>query len=72
MSSRLGGVAGLIYVAAVVVGSLVAGGPDEGPASDAKLLAHYSDSGNQWRAFAGALVIGVAAIAFLWYRHACC
>jgi hypothetical protein len=72
MSPRLGGVAGLIYVAAVVVGSLVAGGPDEGPASDATLLAYYSDSGNQWRAFAGALVIGVAAIAFLWYLLVLC
>ena len=72
MSSRLGGVAGLLYVAAVVVGSLVAGGPDEGPASDATLLAHYSDSGNQWRAFVGALVIGVAAIAFLAYLLALC
>jgi hypothetical protein len=72
MSSRLGGVAGIAYVAAVVVGSLVAGGPDEGPASNAKLLDYYSDSGNQWRAFVGALVVGVAAIAFLWYLLVLC
>jgi hypothetical protein len=70
--SRWGGIAGVAYVAAVVAGHVVAGAPGEASASDARLLDFYNDSGNQWRVWAGSLLIGVAAPAFIWYLVALC
>jgi hypothetical protein len=69
--ARWGGVAGLAYVAAVVVGNVVADPPSEAGTSNAR-LDFYNDSGNQWRVFAGALVIGVAALAFVGFLFALC
>jgi glucan phosphoethanolaminetransferase (alkaline phosphatase superfamily) len=70
--SRWGGVAGLAYVALVVAGHVVAGGPGEAGASNAELLDYYNDSGNQYRVWIGSLLIGVAASAFVVFLVALC
>jgi hypothetical protein len=69
---RWGGVAGLTYVGASVVAIVLGSTPDEGSATDARLLEFYDDSGNQTRVFVASVIAGLATIAFLVFLVALC
>jgi hypothetical protein len=70
--ARWGGVAGLVYVVLVVVGHVVANVPGEAGASGDELLDFYNDSTNQRRVWAGTILIGLAAPAFIVYLAGVC
>jgi len=69
---RWGGACGIAYVVLVIAGHVVAGAPGEAGASDKELLDFYNDSANQWRVWAGTLLIGIGAPAFICYLVVLC
>jgi len=59
------GVAGLVLVVSFVVSFLVGGSAPEAIRSDEKILDWYSESTNQYRFLAGAMIGGLLGISFL-------
>lgn len=62
---RWGGIAAIVFAVLFVVGFLLVSDTPEGDESNAKWLQYYADSDNRRMIVIGAIVLAVAAIAFL-------
>ena len=64
---RGSGVAGVVAAALMFTSAALGSTPDEGSATDARLLDFYNDSTNQARLYVAALVGFAAGLLFLWF-----
>jgi hypothetical protein len=66
-SERWAGAAGLGFIALTVAAEAIARKPNEPTTRDQQLLDFYSDSGNQYRLYAAAVIAVAAGMLFLWF-----
>jgi len=64
---RGAGVAGIVSAVLMFVSAALGSTPDEGSATDQRLIDFYTDSGNQSRVYLAALLGFAAGLLFLWF-----
>ena len=64
---RGAGLAGLASATLMFVSAALSSTPDEGAASDRRLIDFYTDSGNQTRLFLASVVGFYSGLLFLWF-----
>jgi Domain of unknown function (DUF4386) len=64
--ARWSPVSGVLFVALWVIGLSLTGGPDSS-ATDAKILAHYADSGNRRNDFVAFFLVLAASLVSVWF-----
>jgi MFS family permease len=62
---RWGGIAGIVFAVAFVVGILLSTDTPDGDESDRKWIDYFADSGNRRMIIIGVFVLGFAALAFI-------